>query len=450
MKILVVEDENEIRELIVMMLESNFQVTAEEAGSGNEAIEILKKDPSFLCVISDFNMEDGTGGDVFEYLQAQPQPIPFILCSGRKIGDFPVFNKKPPYAVVEKPHIFPALETVVANLIESKNVPKTVPEYCRIRTSTILSFGLLDSDLYIKLNDNKFIRVMREGDMFDSNDYTRFNSKNLTFLFLKTTDAKRVLERMTGDLMKLTQAKTAETPDQSAYIDLSTASLEAITEFNRVLGFDPKVQALTKETVKLALKTIQRNTELAQLFAQLTLNQKKHLASHSITLAHLSCGIASLMGWVSELTFYKLTTASLMHDLPLQSNRLSAIHTKKELMEQQPPLTGEEIIRFERHPESSAYLVNQMTDIPSDVDTIVRQHHERPDGSGFPNGLEFSQIHPLAAVLIMAEELISYRSKISNTAQLSVFVNVLKAEFYKEPFKKITEAITRSLIDQHS
>ena len=40
-----------------------------------------------------------------------------------------------------------------------------------------------------------------------------------------------------------------------------------------------------------------------------------------------------------------------------------------------------------------------MSEIPPDVDNIIIQHHERPDGRGYPNGLRGDDI-PLAARIV--------------------------------------------------
>lgn len=39
----------------------------------------------------------------------------------------------------------------------------------------------------------------------------------------------------------------------------------------------------------------------------------------------------------------------------------------------------------------------------SDVKPVIRHHHERPDGEGYPDGLSGSDIHPLARIISVAD-----------------------------------------------
>ena len=67
-KVLVIEDEPMLREVIVYALNDNFDFEISEASSGNEAITLIKNSEPFDLVFSDYKMKDGTGGDVFKHL----------------------------------------------------------------------------------------------------------------------------------------------------------------------------------------------------------------------------------------------------------------------------------------------------------------------------------------------------------------------------------------------
>jgi len=69
--------------------------------------------------------------------------------------------------------------------------------------------------------------------------------------------------------------------------------------------------------------------------------------------------------------------------------------------------TVSDIVTYSNHPAQAAALVKLWPDIPPELDTIIIQHHERPDGSGFPAGLTHQKIIPLAAIFIVAEDLVN-------------------------------------------
>lgn len=60
MKILLVDDNEEIRKVLILQLELD-SIRVIESNSGNNALEVLEKDDTFDLIISDFHMPNGDG-----------------------------------------------------------------------------------------------------------------------------------------------------------------------------------------------------------------------------------------------------------------------------------------------------------------------------------------------------------------------------------------------------
>lgn len=429
MKVLVADHDLEIRRLIHFMLESNYQATVVEAISIRESIEKLKGAIVFDCVVSGFDPKE-SGMAEFSKLVTTLVPKPaFFYCN---------FEKEPEALTILQERIKP----IHAEL--NKLNPDPIPQFCKIPMDLVLKLGLLHCDLYIKINDSKYVKNFRKGDIFDSFDFTRYAAKNIEFLYLQPNDAKRALTDLARNLQKVSDVESITTDEG---IQLSSTSLELISNFNQTLGFTEETKKLTQVSVELALKTIRESPKLADLYSIFLYNPRNYLASHSTSLAYLSCGLASMLGWGSEQTFYKLTLAAFLHDLPLKTDALSRVPNEEELLARGADFTEEERKVFMSHPQEAAGLLKAMKDIPPEVATILVQHHERPDGNGFPLKLKFAQIHPLSAVFIVAEQLISFRTMISTDVHLSHFINSLGEEYFEEPFRRIIDSITESLVE---
>ena len=67
-------------------------------------------------------------------------------------------------------------------------------------------------------------------------------------------------------------------------------------------------------------------------------------------------------------------------------------------------MTPEEFEEYKQHPIYSADLIARKK-IPASsiVMNAILQHHERPDGSGFPNGETSDQIHELSRLCAIAD-----------------------------------------------
>jgi HD-GYP domain-containing protein (c-di-GMP phosphodiesterase class II) len=74
-------------------------------------------------------------------------------------------------------------------------------------------------------------------------------------------------------------------------------------------------------------------------------------------------------------------------------------HMPEQLVEELPDGASSRSPVFRQYPEAGAQQLEQCGGFPPEVVRIVREHRERPDGTGFPRGLAGDAIHPLALVL---------------------------------------------------
>ena len=81
---------------------------------------------------------------------------------------------------------------------------------------------------------------------------------------------------------------------------------------------------------------------------------------------------------------------------------LGNIFVPAEILTKPGRLTEAEFELIETHPQV-AYDILKSVDFPWPVAEIVLQHHERLDGSGYPQGLSGEEIMPEAAILAVAD-----------------------------------------------
>lgn len=119
-----------------------------------------------------------------------------------------------------------------------------------------------------------------------------------------------------------------------------------------------------------------------------------YLARHQKVVAHLSYIIASEMGLENHLC-EGIYTAGLVHDI-------GKISIPGELLHKPMELNHVEYDLVKLHPQIGYEILN-IVDLPWPVAEIVLQHHERMDGSGYPNALTGEQILPEARILAVAD-----------------------------------------------
>ena len=142
-----------------------------------------------------------------------------------------------------------------------------------------------------------------------------------------------------------------------------------------------------------------KNLDVGRRIAELLDKGTPRFFQHLNLCVYFSIDLAQTLSWTNESTLFKLTMASLLHDVAaIGLEELEMRVAKGEHADRLP-------LSFRRHPFESAHLAQKLRDAPPDVDRIILEHHELPDGSGFPNNLKGSELSPLSVIFILAHNL---------------------------------------------
>jgi putative two-component system response regulator len=119
-----------------------------------------------------------------------------------------------------------------------------------------------------------------------------------------------------------------------------------------------------------------------------------YLRGHSARVADLSANIAAELQ-LPEEDVERIRVAGRLHDL-------GKIGTRESVVNKEGPLTPEEFEHVKQHVIIGAQILAPLTHL-GDVASMVRSHHERWDGTGYPEGLRGEEI-PIGGRVIAAAE----------------------------------------------
>lgn len=119
------------------------------------------------------------------------------------------------------------------------------------------------------------------------------------------------------------------------------------------------------------------------------------LASSAANIAIISATVAFHMQLPRQRVF-QLVTAALLHDIGMMQISETIINKKN-------VLTSQEYEQLKLHTLYSSRFVSDVLMLPRDTENIVLQHHERWDGSGYPNGRKGTDIDIGARILAVAD-----------------------------------------------
>ena len=115
---------------------------------------------------------------------------------------------------------------------------------------------------------------------------------------------------------------------------------------------------------------------------------------HCVRVADVSCAIAELAGFDSQTMFW-FRIGALLHDV-------GKLIVPMEILNKPGRLDEDEWRIMKRHPEAGVELLAGI-EFPWDIRPMVRNHHERWDGCGYPDRLAGKAIPLSARILCIAD-----------------------------------------------
>jgi putative nucleotidyltransferase with HDIG domain len=144
-----------------------------------------------------------------------------------------------------------------------------------------------------------------------------------------------------------------------------------------------------------------RNAELERRFLEIVRKwsesiegKDRYTRGHCERVADIACALARVAG-VDERSMFWLRVGALLHDV-------GKLIVPSEILNKAGPLSNDEWELMRRHPIAGVELLHGI-DFPWDVRPMIRSHHERWDGGGYPDGLAAEAIPFSARVLCLAD-----------------------------------------------
>ena len=170
-------------------------------------------------------------------------------------------------------------------------------------------------------------------------------------------------------------------------------SSRLIYEENKPIGVQGIARDITerKDAAVRLQKTLMGAIEAVGLIAEM---RDPYTAGHQERVAKLALAIAREMH-LPDVSIEALRVAGLLHDI-------GKTCVPAEILSKPSALSTAEFALVKGHPQA-AYDVLKQIDFPWPVADIVLQHHERNDGSGYPQGLSDGDICLGARILAVAD-----------------------------------------------
>lgn len=248
-----------------------------------------------------------------------------------------------------------------------------------------------DVALYIKTGGN-YVLYKNHGRDFSDHDHERLSNNGVEFVFVSKNDMDIITSHMESSAERLLKSEILNARAKGKMIYQTS-----INFVNDIFSNPEKTTDLdrTKRLIENLMFYISDNPNAISSL-ETVMSHNYHTFVHSLQVASLTLLMHSESFALSRDEMLDVGTGAILHDF-------GKIFVPQEILNKSGKLSEAEIEILKRHPEEG-YVFLQNKEVISPVAlTIVRLHHERCNGSGYPLGLTAREIPRSAQIAGVAD-----------------------------------------------
>jgi len=259
-------------------------------------------------------------------------------------------------------------------------------------------------DLFIRLSDHKYVKVINEGDEIGNDAIAHYREKSITHFFLSDKD----YHEFARDMMSV---DAAEAKSGSEVLNLLCGNV----------GIDERQIKEMMEVMDDIEMVLSESATVTSLLGRKEIWTGPFHFTHSFLTGAVACMIAQRLSWYSPKIREKIFLASVLHDVLFKDER-------DENAEWQAS-TGSD--KLEEHALQAGTLLARDPHLPADVLDMVGKHHT------------FGPRHTkLTALFCVSHEFIleMYRSQFEDARKIFA-VDIVSKKCSHEQFKESLQVL---------
>jgi HD-GYP domain-containing protein (c-di-GMP phosphodiesterase class II) len=260
-------------------------------------------------------------------------------------------------------------------------------ELASLRLDTIQSF-----DLYLRVKGNKYVLYLAGSNALTEDALLELTRKRVANLYI-SSDHEEAYRQYVEEQLPYIIRDPGISPDDKARVVYDTAITVVRDMFDEPReDVIKRAKDVVTSTVALILTDDDANVKLTQLTSHdyFTYTHSVNVCIYCISLAKRS------FPSISDEEFQRLGAGFMFHDI-------GKCEISSKILQKQGPLGEDEWEIVRRHPEASYRILKETGHLTVEAGLIAMQHHERVDGSGYPEGLKNGAIDEFAQMCAIAD-----------------------------------------------
>jgi putative nucleotidyltransferase with HDIG domain len=394
--ILIIESEEGLRATLSSALSQRYKIY--EASTAESAKKLLEEHDFHLIISEMFLSSEGV--ELLKWIKAKKSCPVIVMNTFSQIIETQKAHDLGTDDFISKPFSITEMLVKVSKVLkddpESPNEIQSGSDrdFCRVPIEDYISEKELGHNIFIKLGENRYVKVLHRGGKIDPERVRSYKEKGVTYLYIRQEDYRQILG-FTVKVAKLAADDIAGLITEEKKKHFLKFTGEMVVQNAFVVGVDKESLNSAKEFLESCMSVLVDDYDSFSLLQMLS-DHTDFLYAHSLGVSAFSVMIGKQLGWRSPKTLFKLAFGGLFHDIGKKEISQTIIEKQRSL------LTHDERKELETHVTRGKQILESMRNAPSEAIRIAYEHHEDLTGHGYPGRLRRRGIHPLTLVVSVA------------------------------------------------
>ncbi len=267
---------------------------------------------------------------------------------------------------------------------------------------------------------DNFVLYRSKNVRFIEADRARLLEGETKFVYVPMADHNRFRMQLENQLSEaVTDPKLARAEAAALVYETSLELVNEVLSEPNLAKQIPRLQRVARAVTTLTLRDA---GAFSDLFA--TAHHDFYTATHTVNVATWMVSLAYAMGHDDPQTLSNFCQAGMLHDV-------GKIYLPPDLLNKRGALSADDRKKILLHPRLGRRHLEQHRNLDPLILRVADEHHERLDGSGYPNGLTADEIHEaskICAVVDSFDAMTAFRPYKKRTMTVAAAMETLQSE----------------------
>ncbi len=272
-------------------------------------------------------------------------------------------------------------------------------EFLPIRLRNFKLFNSVPFNAFMEVIPGQFVKAITKNKKYHFSTLHQLIKRNVRFLYMERSERLSFIESSIDKARSILDSPNIDTKQA---ISAQLIFLSSIQEYIQDIGVSDDLCDIIVEfvgKVNAVSKTMKSFNDLCKNFK---FDNRDH-SEQALLLFYICELVCQKLEWNSDPTRKKLGLASILHDIMIRDDELLMISNTMDPLF--AAISDDKKQEFLNHPTVSSQMAHYFTGF-TDVEFIIKEHHERPDGKGFPGMVQAARLTPVSCLFILNRYLV--------------------------------------------